>query len=175
MKLYLSTVLCSLYILAAHSALASPADPAPAQACGDPRHLVPFYRLYNPNIKDSFYTTGVDEKIQAIANLGYVEEGKQTVPLYRLYNGNVGVWDHLYTTSAQERASVITNPQYADEGIAGYVYQDELCNGLPLNRLYSDKAKNHFYTMDAAERDSTIANDADKYVSEGIIAYMFRF
>ncbi|KAF9552708.1 hypothetical protein CPC08DRAFT_646552, partial [Agrocybe pediades] len=158
-----------------------------AQACGDPRLLVPFFRLWQPQIKDDFYTTGVDEKNQAIAFLGYQDEGiagylwpnttapipNQAIPLYRLLNSQIG--DHFYTTSAPERDNAVLNGGYTNQGIAGYVYSDTLCDGLPLYRLYSGKAQNHFYTMDAAERDNVVANDPDGYGFEKIAAYMFRF
>ncbi|KAF4618653.1 hypothetical protein D9613_009951 [Agrocybe pediades] len=78
MKLNLKTLLCSLYLLAAKS-LAATVDVetrdalgvAAPQAYGDPRLLVPFFRLWNPALKDDFYTVSVNEKNNAIANLGY--------------------------------------------------------------------------------------------------------
>ncbi|KAF9552716.1 hypothetical protein CPC08DRAFT_789314 [Agrocybe pediades] len=196
MKLNLTSVLCSLFLLASSAAATTVSvearevqDVAAPQACGDPRLLVPFFRLWQPQITDSFYTTGVVEKNKAITLLGYQDQGiagylwpnttvpvpKQTIPLYRVYNSQLTVTDHFYTTSVAERDAAINKLGFTNEGIAGYVYNDTLCDGLPLYRLYSGKVQNHFYTMDAAERDNMVANDPDGYVYEKIAAYMFRF
>jgi len=62
---------------------------------------------------------------------------------------------------------------YSYEGIAGYVYPPSAasypCGALPLYRLYSASAVDHFYTMSAAERDSASAGG---YTIEGIAAYI---
>ncbi|KDR84285.1 hypothetical protein GALMADRAFT_237037 [Galerina marginata CBS 339.88] len=160
---------------------------ADSQACGDPRLLVPLFRLWNPVKKDDFYTTSAPEKQNAIANDGYSDEGVagyvwptstaggqlQTIPFYRVYNPTVV--NHFYTTSTAERDNAVNNLGYNNEGIAGYVYGDAQCDGLPLYRLWSAKAQNDFYTMDAQEVQDVISGDADGYSNEGIRAYIFRF
>ncbi|KAF9568682.1 hypothetical protein CPC08DRAFT_795010 [Agrocybe pediades] len=161
---------------------------AAPQAYGDPRLLVPFFRLWNPALKDDFYTVSVDEKNNAIAKLGYNDEGvagylwpntvaqqKKTIPLYRVYNGQAGVHNHFYTTSPVERDADINNLGYANEGTAGYVYNDTLCGGLPLYRLWSARAQNEFYTMDANEVNNVVTNDPDRYVLEKVAAWIIRF
>ncbi|KAF9537241.1 hypothetical protein CPC08DRAFT_824728 [Agrocybe pediades] len=187
-----TTILCSIFFLsgsAVSSRLPSieargPTDP---QACGDPTLLVPFFRLWNPTIKDDFYTASVTEKNAFVASQGYVYEGvagyiwpsseqPQTIPLYRIFNGNPGVGNHFYTTSTAERDAPIINGGYVSEGIAGYVYNDTLCGGLPFYRLWSQTAQNDFYTMSATERDYVVTHsEPDVYVYEKIGAWIIRF
>jgi hypothetical protein len=99
-----------------------------------------------------------------------------TVPLHRLYNGAKGA--HLYTVSPGERDAAVKDAGYVSEGIAAYVWDrdpelDELAplsaSIEPLYRLEND-AGDHFYTVDAAERDAAIQSLG--YVSEGIAAYV---
>ncbi|KDR79146.1 hypothetical protein GALMADRAFT_208613 [Galerina marginata CBS 339.88] len=160
------------------------ADP---QACGDPRLLTPLFRLSNGVKKDNFYTTSATEKANAIATGGYRDEGVegyiwptstnggqlQTIPFYRVYNPTVV--NHFYTTSTAERDDAINNLGYNSEGIAGYVYNNAQCGGLPLYGVWSTNAQNDFYTMDADGVQEVVSGDPDGYVNEGIRAYIFRF
>ena len=43
----------------------------PEQVCGS----IPLYGLFNSNITDHFYTTNETEREDAIANLGYADQG----------------------------------------------------------------------------------------------------
>ncbi|KAJ7760023.1 hypothetical protein B0H16DRAFT_1533372 [Mycena metata] len=91
---------------------------------------VPFYRLYNPTIFDSFYTTSATEKASALAN-GYVINTSDpvtyiyptqicgSVPFYRLYSANET--DNFYTTSESEMLEFIANEGYTYVEIAGYI------------------------------------------------------
>ena len=56
---------------------------------------------------------------------------------------------------------------YQDEGIAAYVWSQSKYppGAVPLYRMYSPSAADHFYTTDAGERDNaarTIEKDADR-------------
>jgi Repeat of unknown function (DUF5648)/Metallo-peptidase family M12B Reprolysin-like len=74
-------------------------------------------RAFSPASGDHFYSTDVAERDNAVANLGYLDEGVAchvfaaagtgTIPLFRLFNADSG--DHFYTTSAPERDSAIGN------------------------------------------------------------------
>ncbi|KAH7717565.1 hypothetical protein AAVH_14980, partial [Aphelenchoides avenae] len=130
-----------------------------------------FYRAYQADVHDHFFTTNADEFQNAIKNLGYKNEGivgfiltakaPSSVELYRLYH--VEQHDHFYTTSQPERANAISQLGYKDEGIAGYVYQASgaacPCPDLrPLYRVYKGAPEvDHHYTMDAAEKAQAIA------------------
>ncbi|KAG6891434.1 hypothetical protein C0992_006693 [Termitomyces sp. T32_za158] len=128
--------------------------------CGNPDDTVPFYRLYNSQVVDHFYTTDAQEANNAVARYGYTAEGissyifpsqeSGTTPFYRLYSPTA--MDHFYTTSASEANSASQNLGYNYEGIAGYIYPNRGCRGtVPFYRLYSPSGMDHFYTTSASE------------------------
>ncbi|KAI6171708.1 Astacin-like metalloendopeptidase [Aphelenchoides besseyi] len=93
--------------------------------------LVPLHRLWNPVIRNHFYTTNDNEMQNARDRLGYTVEtnmgfcsskpGCGLVPLYRFYN--VRQPDHFYTNRKHEKNHVQRNqPEYHFEGIQCYVY-----------------------------------------------------
>jgi hypothetical protein len=143
--------------------------------------LVPFYRLWNGRFH--LYTTDAAERDTAIQRHGYVSEGiaahvaatplPGTVPLYRAYNPERG--DHLYTTRVAE-FDYLTPAPYVSEGIAAYVAPSTAPTPVrvrmtaALYRLYKHASGDHFYTTDAAERDTAIQRHG--YVSEGIAAHV---
>jgi hypothetical protein len=91
--------------------------------------MTAFFRLYNPDWGDHFYTTSASERASAESSGGYVAEGvlcwvaghavTGMDPLYRLYNPGNG--DHFYTTSASERDSAKAEAGYQDEDVACWV------------------------------------------------------
>ncbi|KAH7717568.1 hypothetical protein AAVH_14983 [Aphelenchoides avenae] len=143
-----------------------------------------FYRAYQADVHDHFFTTNADEFQNAIKSLGYKNEGivgfilpakaPSSVELYRLYH--VEQHDHFYTTSQPERANAIAQLGYKDEGVAGYVYQASAagcpCPDLrPLYRVYKGAPEvDHHYTMDAAEKAQAVAGG---YADEGIAACIY--
>ncbi|KAL4877002.1 hypothetical protein BJY04DRAFT_222504 [Aspergillus karnatakaensis] len=144
---------------------------------------VPFYRAFHPSVHDHFYTTDGAELLNAVQLYRYSAEGEAcriyeaqvsgTVSFYRLYSPSRG--DHLYTTSAAERDSALQDAVYRDPSVAGYIYPtdstDRLVEVVPLFRLYSQDALDHFYTVSAMERDATIGQFG--YYDEGISGYVF--
>ncbi|MEN9303790.1 MAG: hypothetical protein RL264_2219 [Bacteroidota bacterium] len=131
-----------------------------------------FFRLWNGT--EHFYTVSLSERDNAIANLGYQNEGVAcnvyriniagTNPFYRLWNGT----DHFYTTSESERDNAIANCGYQSEGIACYVYLSQIVGTIPLFRLWN--GTDHFYTTSSSERDNATTNLG--YQSEGIACYV---
>lgn len=116
-----------------------------------PPGTVPFFRLYNPDTGDHFYTTDANERDRAIARFGYRSEGiacsvfaassqPGLTPLYRLWNGDAH--DHFYTIDSAERDRAQTLSRYRDEPIACYVFpvpgptQSAPAGSVPLYRLY---------------------------------------
>jgi len=154
----------------------------PPAECGDPRNTLPLFRAWSARLKDHFYTTNETEMNNSISSLGYTYEGitgyilpiKEitTVPLYRLYQACQ--YDHFYTVDKAEADNAVNKYGYTAEGIAGYVYppQNSTCGGVPLYRLYSVTAADHFYTTSETERDNASKGN---YTQEGIAAYIFPF
>jgi hypothetical protein len=68
------------------------------------------YKVWQPTVKDHFYTTDAAEYDRAAKEFGYAKEGVAgyifpdaqpgTAPLFRLWNGKIS--DHFYTMSAEE-------------------------------------------------------------------------
>ncbi|KAJ7486928.1 hypothetical protein FB451DRAFT_1554084 [Mycena latifolia] len=148
-----------------------------ADDCAGASQAQPLYRDYSSSLGDHFYTTDLAEYNSANA-AGYVPEGIRAlvfgspvagaVQLLRLWSADAG--DHLYTTSASE-AQAATEPPYTyvfDSGPAMYIYPTQICGSVPLYRLHSGDLRDHFYTIDAAERDAAVG-----YADEGITGYVF--
>ena len=91
---------------------------------------VTLYRMYNPNVKDHFYTTSFSEYSTVAVDYGYKQEGKigyiyksdieDTVTLYRMYS--MIAKDHFYTSSRNEYSTIAMDYGYKQEGSIGYIY-----------------------------------------------------
>ncbi|KAH7698939.1 hypothetical protein AAVH_33962, partial [Aphelenchoides avenae] len=96
---------------------------------------VELYRLYRHENHDHFYTTSQPERANAIAQLGYKDEGiagyvyqasgagcpcPELRPLYRTFHA-APIVDHFYTMDSAERAQVLVHG-HTDEGIAACIY-----------------------------------------------------
>ncbi len=88
----------------------------------------PFYRLYNPGIRQHLWTTDANE-YNVLGGQGWTQEGIDsyllpsavtglTVPLYRLANRRMPL--HLWTTDTNEYQVLGANG-WTQEGIVGYV------------------------------------------------------
>jgi len=64
----------------------------------------------------------------------------------------------------------VENLGYLDEAIAGYVYPDSTCGGLPLYGVYNSQLYAHLYTMSQEERNNATRNLG--YSDSGIVAYI---
>ncbi|KAJ7616612.1 hypothetical protein FB45DRAFT_716372, partial [Roridomyces roridus] len=147
--------------------------------CADASKAVPLYRDFNGDIGDHFYTTDKAE-YDAANQGGYTAEGARlsvfsqqyagTVRFFRLWNGGSG--DHFYTTNATEVDSAVTHNGYVheDDKAPMWIYPDQLCGSVPLYRMYNNGASDHFYTIDAAERDDAAAHG---WSFEWIAGYVF--
>ena len=86
--------------------------------------------MYNPNVKDHFYTTSFSEYSTIAVDYGYKQEGKigyiyksdieDTVTLYRMYS--MIAKDHFYTSSRNEYSTIAMDYGYKQEGSIGYIY-----------------------------------------------------
>jgi uncharacterized protein DUF5648/thioredoxin family protein len=138
---------------------------------------VPLLRAFSPGSGDHFYTTDVAERDNAVAKVGYVNEGVTcqvlpaagtgTTPLLRAFNPTNG--DHFYTTSAAERDNAVANG-YRNEGVTCHVFAAAGTGTTPLLRAFNPTNGDHFYTTSAAERDNAVANG---YRNEGIACHVF--
>lgn len=83
-------------------------------------------------------------------DLNPVGQGKDTIPMYRLYTEVTG--EHFYTGSLAERDNLM-EIGWKYEGIA---WNAPVKSGEPVYRLYNPNANDHHYTMSAQERDDLI-------------------
>ena len=140
---------------------------------------VTLYRMYNPNVKDHFYTTSFSEYSTIAVDYGYLQEGALgfispvlgtgAIPLYRMYSPISK--DHFYTTDYNEYSTIAVDYGYTQEGKIGYVYKSNIKDTVTLYRMYSMIAKDHFYTSSRNEY-STIAVDYG-YKQEGSMGYIY--
>lgn len=125
------------------------------------------HRSYHDTNGDHFYTT---DRAEAVC-CGYRVENYDFFRLYgSAFPGLVALYrcllpdHHFYTTSAAcEGAAGAVN-----EGVLGWLSPDTRCGARPLFRLAGDG--DHFYTVDAAERDYAVSLG---FVSEGIAGYVW--
>jgi len=94
---------------------------------------VPLLRAFSPGSADHFYTTDVAERDNAVAKVGYLNEGVAcqvfsaagtgTTPLLRAFSPATG--DHFYTTSVAERDNAVAKLGYVNEGVACHVFPSQ--------------------------------------------------
>lgn len=140
---------------------------------------VTLYRMYNPNVKDHFYTTSFSEYSTIAVDYGYLQEGALgfispvlgtgAIPLYRMYSPMSK--DHFYTTDYNEYSTIAVDYGYTKEGKIGYIYKSNIEDTVTLYRMYSATSKDHFYTSSLNEY-STIAVDYG-YKQEGSMGYIY--
>ncbi len=98
-----------------------------------------------------------------------------TVPVYRFYSNQL--LTHFFTNSAYEKDTMIatfSDDVWRYEGVSWYVFADSGSGASPIYRFYSDTLKRHFYTIDAYEKDSIIANfPVEMWRYEGIAWYVY--
>jgi hypothetical protein len=142
---------------------------------------VPFYRWWNNNIGNHFYTQ--DENYNGIL-YNYVSEGFEgyiwknavsggyTVPFYRFKSNDDE--DDFYTDNGNgidsvdkdDHTHIITN--YVYQGRAGYIMKTHCPNfNQPLYRYWSNLHKDHFYTTEYRD-------NYNEYVFENVAGYVAR-
>ena len=150
--------------------------------------LKPVYRFYNNQRGTHFLSQSVTEKNYISATLpqfsyenaafnAYSNADAATrSPVYRFYNTQTQ--SHFYTINALERDYIIANfPQFSYENASWYAKtaaQVTAGDGtIPLYRFYRKTNGTHFFTTNAAERDSIIANLGAYYTYENIAYYVW--
>jgi streptogramin lyase len=133
------------------------------------------YRLWNPTTTDHFYTTNLDEVLNAVDQGKYTAEGVgfsspqgDGLAVYRGWNPNIG--DHFYTTNLDEFNKAVNNFGYVNEGIAFYAISDPVI-GQEVYRAWNPTIGNHFYTTNLDEFNQAISNYG--YINEGVAFYAY--
>jgi hypothetical protein len=89
----------------------------------------------------------------------------EAAPLYRMWASG----DHFYTMSTEEVA-IAAGLGYKLEGDVGQCELSQTLGTIPLYRLWSASATDHFYTTSSQERDLAIAGLG--YVSEDVACWV---
>ncbi|KAL0958592.1 hypothetical protein HGRIS_013933 [Hohenbuehelia grisea] len=176
--------LTSLPVLAfvATQAFGQPAEPASLASpglvpCAHPAKADFFYRLFNPEINDHFYTrnaTEADEfaakgyEQKTVAGYIFTRPQVQTKALFRLYSAESQ--DHVYADNGDARK--FESEGYVRQGVAGFVYTSSKCAAAPLFRLYNPTTKDHFYTTLTVEINDALGKG---YERQGILAFAYPF
>ncbi len=87
------------------------------------------------------------------------EGGKETVPMYRLYNPNSG--EHFYSSDANEASNLVA-AGWTHEGDA---WKAPSTSQTPVYRLWNRNSGEHHYTTKTVEKESLIAVG---WIDEGI-------
>jgi hypothetical protein len=144
---------------------------------------VPFYKLYNPNTGEHFYTTSESEMAKLLTNYSYESERvacrvykaakSGVVPFYRFWNTQTG--KHFFTASEGEKKKLIDyySSVFKYEGIACYLFNTQTTNTLPFYRLYNRQNDDHFYTINESEKNNLLTNYPSIYAYEGVAGYVY--
>eukprot|EP00163_Fabomonas_tropica_P029900 TRINITY_DN6583_c0_g2_i1.p1 TRINITY_DN6583_c0_g2~~TRINITY_DN6583_c0_g2_i1.p1 ORF type:complete len:461 (-),score=133.15 TRINITY_DN6583_c0_g2_i1:289-1671(-) len=133
--------------------------------------LAPFFRYWNPKIRNHFYT--VDFGIFGSGKEGWIYQGIQcyvhrqnkngTVPLYRYWNTRI--LDDYFTVQNDVPAST----GYLLKGIAAYVSVKQQVGQIPLYRYYNKEIADHYYTTNA----NVLGTGRDGWVLQGVASYVW--
>ncbi|KAJ7685934.1 hypothetical protein B0H17DRAFT_898997, partial [Mycena rosella] len=61
----------------------------------------------------------------------------------------------FYTTDADEAQASVANGYAIEDKFHMYIYPTQTCGSVPLYRSHSTLGTDHFYTIDATERDDS--------------------
>ncbi len=95
---------------------------------------------------------------------------------FYLYAGEVPGTRALYRCDKGGGRTFLTSSSTCEFGATpeltlGYIGTDATCGAIPLYRLYSAAASNHFYTISASERDNAVA--VYGYIYEAVVGYVY--
>ena len=160
----------------------APVPTAPLSGVPTPRALQQPCPKLTANTPDHFYTISTVERDEAVAHAGFTNERVEcsvyaqpapgTTPLYRLFSYGTG--DHFYTINERERDEYIAQHGYSLEGVECHVFAIQTfppSGRRPLYRLFNPANGDHFYTIDAAERNTASAQYG--YTDHGVACYVF--
>ena len=125
---------------------------------------VPVYRFWNDAEGDHFYTINQTKRQELINDATWADEGiafyafseqkPGTTPVHYFEFTNDG--NHYYTmdrkASSWLKEAARSRSDIVDLGVAFYAYPSAQADTLPVYRLVSSAIKDHFYTIDDAER-----------------------
>ncbi|MBN1362513.1 MAG: hypothetical protein JW993_18090 [Sedimentisphaerales bacterium] len=151
------------------------------------RNLVPVYRYLSNVTGKHFYTADVAEQaslaqqphiwtFEGVAYLTYVAPTEPGLkPVYRFWSEKLA--SHFWTISEAERDLLIS--EYADawayEGPVFFAYPEGVqpADAKPVYRFWSGSLGTHFYTIDEAEKDLLVKQQAGVWDFEGIVWYAY--
>ncbi|KDR69047.1 hypothetical protein GALMADRAFT_1353024 [Galerina marginata CBS 339.88] len=186
MKYTIPTLLISL-ILSCFSATCAPApevhdlsvERRTANTCGDPSTSEIYYEAFSPSRtahllqRHSAFVSddsvlGEDFQIQAASFRAWRTQQTGTSPLYRLAAAGSPPPDYVFAVSTDANPSTVSGFATAPF-IIGYVYATQICDSIPLYVVSVSSSRDHYYTVDADERDELVN---DGWTDQGIAAYV---
>ncbi len=147
------------------------------------------YRFWSNAYSYHFYTIRESERDNLINNhsdawtydgeafCAYPEASLSGLaPIYRFWSPKNH--RHFYTISESEKEGIISNypPEtWTYEAVAFYAYPEgaQPADASPVYRFWSNQVGAHYYTIDEAEKEQMIAEEADAWTFEGIAWYAY--
>jgi len=126
---------------------------------------IAFDGLFVNYFYEHYYTASEVLKSAAESNgynlegtIGYIYSSSKegTVPLYEVYDDNIG--DHYYLTDSVERQSFIDDTGYEENGIVGYIETSQKLGTTPLYRLFPLHIGDTRFTTSVQEKDEAVDN-----------------
>ena len=119
-------------------------------------------------------TTVVQPQIVTSPQYVVVDSQIAVVPVYQFYSDTMR--DHFWTITTEEAISLqnaynMGTSTYAYKGVAGYVYQNNVANSVPVYRFWNKKTLDHFYTISETEKqqvEKDYKDGKDDYEYEGV-------
>jgi hypothetical protein len=136
----------------------------------------PWLDAGDPNYAAAADETDLDgnrRRAEAAVDLG-AYESEALVPVYRFSAARTP--DHLFTVREAQKDQLISQEAevWTFEGPAFYACtRASEANLLPVYQLRSDTLGSHFYTIDEAEKDKLIRQDAGVWTLEGTAFYAY--
>jgi hypothetical protein len=148
--------------------------------------LVPIYHFEAPATTRHFYTASESEKNKLIAQspsvwsykgvafYAYIRAVEPSLkPVYRFWSDKLG--SHFWTISESEKSKLIAGGVWTYEGVAFYAFPEgqQPSTSKPVYRFWSATIGEHYYTIDAAEKDRLIAQASGTWTYEGPVWYAY--
>jgi hypothetical protein len=117
-------------------------------------------------------TMGSTYHLDGVAYNVNAADPDNSAPLYRFYNVRTGT--HFYTADTAERDRILATmgSTYHLDGPAYNVCLTNVADSTTVWRFYNRRTGTHFYTADAAEKASVLANLGSIYSLDGPAFYL---
>lgn len=149
------------------------------EACADTSSTVVIYQSYNAGstahlLNYRFAFENYNSQLQALiwADLhpmfrAWTTQQNSTVPLFQLATADRS--QYIYRVGADARTPPVVSGFSTDVFIVGWVYDSQMCGGVPLTGVTLERVTDSYFTTSAFEHDSLVNGG---WTDNGIIAFV---